>query len=91
MQGQMFCKTLCNKDGCRDVWDVWLKAKTTKECQVSIEDLIPGSRCIQNFPPCFVFSDLAFKFFAILGTSSESRLRMRMASVTKARSPIRSM
>jgi len=28
----------------RDVWDVWLKAKTTKECQVSIEDLIPGSR-----------------------------------------------
>ena len=29
---------------CRDVWDVWLKAKTTKDCQVSIEDLIPGSR-----------------------------------------------
>jgi len=28
----------------RDVWDVWLKAKTTKECEVSIEDLIPGSR-----------------------------------------------
>jgi len=28
----------------RDVWDVWLKAKTTKECQVTIEDLIPGSR-----------------------------------------------
>ena len=28
----------------RDVWDVWLKAKTTKEGQVTIEDLIPGSR-----------------------------------------------
>jgi len=28
----------------RDVWDVWLKAKTTKDCEVSIEDLIPGSR-----------------------------------------------
>ena len=28
----------------RDVWDVWLKAKTTKECQATIEDLIPGSR-----------------------------------------------
>jgi len=28
----------------RDVWDVWLKAKTTKDCQVTIEDLIPGSR-----------------------------------------------
>lgn len=28
----------------RDVWDVWLKAKTTKECEVGIEDLIPGSR-----------------------------------------------
>ena len=28
----------------RDVWDVWLKAKTTKECQANIEDLIPGSR-----------------------------------------------
>merc|ERR1740137_209203 len=28
----------------RDVWDVWLKAKTTKDCQVKIEDLIPGSR-----------------------------------------------
>lgn len=28
----------------RDVWDVWLKAKTTKDCQVNIEDLIPGSR-----------------------------------------------
>ena len=33
------------KTATRDVWDVWLKAKTTKECQVSIEDLIPGSRC----------------------------------------------
>ena len=33
---------------CRDVWDVWLKAKTTKECQVSIEDLIPGSRCTRT-------------------------------------------
>ena len=34
----------------RDVWDVWLKAKTTKECQVSIEDLIPGSRSVcKNF------------------------------------------
>ena len=32
----------------RDVWDVWLKAKTTKECQVSIEDLIPGSRCTRT-------------------------------------------
>jgi len=28
----------------RDVWDVWLKAKTTKDDQVTIEDLIPGSR-----------------------------------------------
>merc|ERR1712106_103055 len=28
----------------RDVWDVWLKAKTTKDCEVTIEDLIPGSR-----------------------------------------------
>jgi len=28
----------------RDVWDVWLKAKTTKDCQANIEDLIPGSR-----------------------------------------------
>ena len=28
----------------RDVWDVWLKAKTTKDCQATIEDLIPGSR-----------------------------------------------
>merc|ERR1712002_624742 len=28
----------------RDVWDVWLKAKTTKDCEVAIEDLIPGSR-----------------------------------------------
>jgi len=28
----------------RDVWDVWLKAKTTKDCEVGIEDLIPGSR-----------------------------------------------
>jgi len=28
----------------RDVWDVWLKAKTTKDTQVVIEDLIPGSR-----------------------------------------------
>ncbi len=29
----------------RDVWNVWLKAKTTKACQATIEDLIPGSRC----------------------------------------------
>ena len=28
----------------RDVWNVWLKAKTTKECQVAVDDLIPGSR-----------------------------------------------
>ena len=28
----------------RDVWEVWLKAKTTKETQVTIDDLIPGSR-----------------------------------------------
>eukprot|EP00090_Calanus_glacialis_P046314 TRINITY_DN903_c0_g1_i1.p1 TRINITY_DN903_c0_g1~~TRINITY_DN903_c0_g1_i1.p1 ORF type:complete len:972 (-),score=286.61 TRINITY_DN903_c0_g1_i1:125-3040(-) len=28
----------------RDVWDVWLKARTTKDCEVGIEDLIPGSR-----------------------------------------------
>ena len=28
----------------RDVWNVWLKAKTTKECQVTVDDLIPGSR-----------------------------------------------
>ena len=28
----------------RDVWNVWLKAKTTKECQSAIDDLIPGSR-----------------------------------------------
>ncbi len=43
---------------CRDVWDVWLKAKTTKESQVTIEDLIPGSRwqiCFQNFR-CHVFT-----------------------------------
>ena len=32
----------------RDVWDVWLKAKTTKECQAMIEDLIPGSRWVQT-------------------------------------------
>ena len=47
LQGHLFCKP-CNKrrkTASRDVWDVWLKAKTTKECQVSIEDLIPGSRC----------------------------------------------
>ena len=33
----------------RDVWNVWLKAMTTKECQAVIDDLIPGSRycCIQ--------------------------------------------
>ncbi len=30
----------------RDVWNVWLKAKNTKECQVVIDDLIPGSRYI---------------------------------------------
>jgi len=28
----------------RDVWEVWLKAKTTKETIVTIDDLIPGSR-----------------------------------------------
>ena len=28
----------------RDVWNVWLKAKTTKDCQVAVDDLIPGSR-----------------------------------------------
>ena len=28
----------------RDVWNVWLKAMTTKECQAVIDDLIPGSR-----------------------------------------------
>ena len=26
------------------MWEVWLKAKTTKETQVTIDDLIPGSR-----------------------------------------------
>ena len=31
---------------------------------MSIEDLIPGSRCIQNFPPCFTFLFSAFMFFA---------------------------
>ena len=30
----------------RDVWNVWLKAKTTKDCQVAIDDLIPGSRWV---------------------------------------------
>ena len=30
---------------------------------MSIEDLIPGSRCIQNFPPCFTFLFSAFMFF----------------------------
>ncbi len=28
----------------RDVWNVWLKAKTTKARQATVEDLIPGSR-----------------------------------------------
>ena len=28
----------------RDVWEVWLKAKTTKDTLVTIDDLIPGSR-----------------------------------------------
>ena len=28
----------------RDVWNVWLKAMTTKETQAVIDDLIPGSR-----------------------------------------------
>ncbi|CAB4058332.1 TTN [Lepeophtheirus salmonis] len=28
----------------RDVWDVWLKAQTSKETQAVIHDLIPGSR-----------------------------------------------
>ena len=28
----------------RDVWEVWLKAKTTKDTMVTIDDLIPGSR-----------------------------------------------
>lgn len=28
----------------RDVWEVWLKAKTTRDTQVTIDDLIPGSR-----------------------------------------------
>ena len=26
----------------RDVWDVWLKAKTTKECQVLIDSSLKG-------------------------------------------------
>ncbi len=28
----------------RDVWEVWLKATTAKDCQVVIDGLIPGSR-----------------------------------------------
>ena len=30
----------------RDVWNVWLKAKTVKDPTVVIDDLIPGSRFV---------------------------------------------
>ena len=66
----------------RDVWDVWLKAKTTKDCQVTIEDLIPGSRCASRPLPTYIHF--------VVGTNSGLRQRTLTASVTRVRSATRS-